>query len=330
MGTAAAVFETTTAAIVTQIENGAGQWRMPWSTVGVEFPVNPTTGKRYRGGNVLTLMATGLDAGYGSGEWATYKQWAAVGAQVRKGARGTACVWWNVNTPAITVDDDKQPGGTVDLHGRPRFVARTFVVFNAAQVDGHEPALIVRDTVEQIDTAEQFFATVGANVEHRNEGRAYYSPARDLIVLPPRDTFTDAPAYYATAAHEHGHWTGHAERLARDLTGRYNENAYAVEELIAELSAAFKCAVLGISPTSRPDHAQYLAHWLDVLRADPKALHAIAGKAQAATDHLARLAGLNDTDSDDRRGERLPAMVYAPTPCTAPLLARRNLARSAA
>ena len=116
MGTAAAVFESTTTAIVTAIENGAGQWRMPWSTVGVEFPVNPTTGKRYRGGNVLTLMATALDAGFGSGEWATYKQWATAGAQVRKGERGTACVWWNVNTPTITVDDDskdKQPGGTV-------------------------------------------------------------------------------------------------------------------------------------------------------------------------------------------------------------------------
>ena len=69
MGTAAAVFETTTAAIVTQIANGAGEWRMPWSTVGVEFPVNPTTKKRYPGGNVLTLIATALDAGCGSGEW---------------------------------------------------------------------------------------------------------------------------------------------------------------------------------------------------------------------------------------------------------------------
>lgn len=310
MGTAAAVFETTTNAIVTAIENGAGQWRMPWSTVGVEFPVNPTTGKRYRGGNVLTLLATALDVGYGSGEWATYKQWAAAGAQVRKGERGTGCVWWNVNTPTITVDDDKQPGGTVELHGRPRFTARTFVVFNAAQVDGYTATPNVRDSVEQIDTAEQFFATIGADVEHRNEGRAYYSPARDLIVLPPRDTFIDAPAYYATTAHEHAHWTGHKDRLGRDLTGRYNENAYAVEELIAELSAAFTCALIGISPTPRPDHAQYLAHWLAVLRADPKALHSIAGKAQAATDHLARLAGHTDTTNDDQE-KRVPAMAMA-------------------
>ena len=93
-------------------------------------------------------------------------------------------------------------GRTVELHGRPRFMARTFVVFNAAQVDGHTPALIVRDTVEQIDTAEQFLATIGAHVEHRNEGRAYYSPAHDLIVLPPRNTFTDTAAYYATSAHD--------------------------------------------------------------------------------------------------------------------------------
>ena len=97
MGTPAAVFESTTTAIITAIENGAGQWLMPWSRVGVDFPVSPTTGKPYRGGNVLTLMATALDTGYGSGEWATYKQWAAAGAQVRKGEPGTGCVWWNVN-----------------------------------------------------------------------------------------------------------------------------------------------------------------------------------------------------------------------------------------
>jgi antirestriction protein ArdC len=289
MGTASAVFETTTNAIIEAIENGTSQWQMPWSTIGVEFPINPTTDKHYRGGNVLTLLATAHDHGYGSGEWATYKQWDSIGAQVRKGEHGTACVWWNINNPSVTVNDDKQPDGTVELSGRPRFMARTFIVFNAAQVDGHTPAIVERDSIEQIDIAEQFFATVGAHVEHRNEGRAYYSPTHDLIVLLPRNTFTDAPAYYATSAHEHGHWTGHTDRLNRDLTGRYNENAYAVEELVAELSAAFTCAILGISPTPRPDHAQYLAHWLNVLRTDPKALHAIAGKAQAATDHLTAL-----------------------------------------
>jgi antirestriction protein ArdC len=165
------------------------------------------------------------------------------------------------------------------------------VVFNAAQVDGYEPTPPTQNTDVQITDAEAFFARVGATVEHRNEGRAYYSHTADLIVLPPFESFTDAPAYYATSAHEHGHWTGHRTRLNRDLANRFGDDAYAAEELVAELSAAFTCAALGISTTPRPDHAAYLAHWLNILRADPRALFTVASKAQAATDHLRSLVG---------------------------------------
>lgn len=77
---------------------------------GVEFPINPTTTKHYGGGNVLTLLSAALDAGYVSGEWATYKQWVAAGVQVRKGERGTACIWWSVKTPSLTIDDDNESG----------------------------------------------------------------------------------------------------------------------------------------------------------------------------------------------------------------------------
>ena len=287
--TAQDVFESTTAAIVQAIEDGAGSWSMPWSRDGLGFPVNPTTKKHYRGGNVLALLAAGLVAGWECGEWATYKQWASIGAQVRKGERGTGCVFWNVTQDRMTVEDD-ETGDPVELVGFPRFRAWAFIVFNAAQVDGYEPTPPTRNSDAQLTEADAFFSRVGAVVEHRHEGRAYYSPAEDLIVLPPFETFTDAPAYYATSAHEHAHWTGHSTRLGRDLVNRFGDDAYAAEELVAELSAAFTCATLGISTTPRPDHAGYLAHWLRVLRADPRALFTVAGKAQAATDHLANLA----------------------------------------
>jgi antirestriction protein ArdC len=123
---------------------------------------------------------------------------------------------------------------------------------------------------------------------HRCQGhnRSYRSP------------FTDAHAYYATSAHEHAHWTGHASRLNRDLANRFGDDAYAAEELVAELYAAFTCATLGISTTPRPDHAAYLAHWLHVLRSDPRALFTVASKAQAATDHLCTLAGEPSNEAD--------------------------------
>ena len=273
------VFESTTNAIIEAIEKGAEEWCMPWSTERFEFPSNPVTRKRYRGGNVLTLVGESLVATYSSGEWATYRQWTTVGAQVRKGERGTACIWWHVPKPVEHRDD-------VADAPRTGFFPRTFVVFNAAQVDDYSATPSLRNSPQQLVTADTFFANVDANVEHRNLGRAFYSPDRDLIVLPQFDSFVDTASYYATSAHEHAHWTGHPDRLNRDLTGRFGSDGYAMEELVAELSAAFTCAMLGISPTPRPDHAAYLALWLRVLRADSKALHLVAGKAQAATDYL--------------------------------------------
>lgn len=285
MASAHDVYETTTAAIVRAIEEGAGTWRMPWTAEGLAFPSNPTTGKRYRGGNVLTLWLSALQQGYTLGEWATYKQWKSIGAQVRKGEKGTGALFFARREQDETTEEE----GT-----RTRFIANRFVVFNAGQVEDYTPRIAQRDTVEQIERAEQFFATVGATVEHRPEGRAYYRPSEDLIVLPPFETFTDAPSYYATSAHEHAHWTGHASRLARAYGERFGDDAYAVEELTAELSAAFTCAALGISTTTRPDHAAYLSGWLKVLKSDARALHSIAAKAQAATDYLLTAAGLTE------------------------------------
>jgi len=59
-----------------------------------------------------------------------------------------------------------------------------------------------------------------------------------------------------------------------------------MEELVAELGAAFLCADLGISSEPRPDHAAYLTSWLNVLKADSRAIFTAAGKAQAAVDWL--------------------------------------------
>ncbi len=122
---------------------------------------------------------------------------------------------------------------------------------------------------------------------HIGGNRACYIPADDRILIPHIAQFDEAAHYYSTLAHEHIHRTGHPSRINRDLTGRFGDDAYAVEELIAELSAAFTCAEVGITPAIRDDHAPYLSHWLRILRADPRTLWSIANQAQAATDHLA-------------------------------------------
>src|SRR4029077_15533038 len=99
-----------------------------------------------------------------------------------------------------------------------------------------------------------------------------------------------AESYYATLAHETTHWTAHESRLAGDLgTKRCGSEGYAIEELVAELGAAFLCADLDLALEPREDHAAYIANWLDVLKADNRAIVTAASHAQRAADFINRL-----------------------------------------
>jgi antirestriction protein ArdC len=284
------LFTTITAQLVDDIEAGrAGTWRMPWHTLADAGTPENVDGRRYRGLNSVWLPMVAAAHGWTSGVWATYRGWQRHGAQVRRGERGAQVVLWKQTRPADADDDnDDQPR-------RPRLLARAYAVFAAEQVDGADAILASRqrpprDTHDRIDAAETYFVTVGAQVMHGGN-RAYYQPATDEIHVPDLDRFDQAPHYYATLAHEHAHWTGHPTRLARDLTGRFGDDSYAAEELVAELAAAMWCAQHRISAVTRPDHAAYLAGWLRILRTDARALVAASSKAQAAVDHLNAAAG---------------------------------------
>lgn len=223
--------------------------------------------------------------GWSSARWATYRSWQRHGAQVRKGERGTHVVLWKPTERHEHVDD-----GDDTVH-RSLF-ARTFTVFAAEQVDGADRWLTPIEVAdgERIARADAYFAEVGADVVHGGD-RACYVPALDRIHLPERGQFDTRAAYYTTAAHEHTHWTGHPDRLARDSSGRFGSDAYGAEELVAELGAAFWPAQFGLEQATRHDHAAYLGDWRRILRADPRAIVAACGHAQRAVDLLNELAG---------------------------------------
>jgi antirestriction protein ArdC len=270
--------EAMTARFIARIEEGtAGKWDKPWvPMMNGTMPVNACTGKPYRGGNVLIGWLTAELCGYTSPWWATYKQWAELGGQVRKGEKGTTMVFWQFVTKT-------------DADGTERDVAfaKTFSVFHADQQDGWEaPTADELDTPDRHDAAERWFGATGADWSEVQGDRACYSPTTDKITVPLLGQFADAGAFYATLAHEHIHWTGHKDRANRDLTGRFGDESYAMEELVAELGAAFVCGTLGLSAVPRDDHASYLAHWVKVLKADGRALWAAASKAQQAHDWL--------------------------------------------
>jgi len=277
--------------IVSAIERGAGEFRLPWhrSAGNIMRPVNIASKKAYRGVNILNLWATADEKGYSSGTWGTYKQWTEAGAQVRKGEKSAYIVFYKEIT--VAGDDGSDETDT-------RLFARATPVFAAEQVEGWTAPVI--DTpatvITPIERAEAFVAATRASITHGGS-RAFYRPSTDSIQLPPRESFIGSPtstaaeAYYSTLLHELTHLSGHPSRCNRQFGKRFGDDAYAMEELVAELGAAFLCADLGITDEPRADHAQYLDHWLTVMKADKKAIFTAASKASEAAAFLAALGG---------------------------------------
>jgi antirestriction protein ArdC len=279
------VYARVTSQIVSAIEQGVSNWRMPWHTSGkfAFSPINVTSKKPYRGINTVCLWAAAQAKGYERGEWGTYQQWQERKAQVRKGEKATLVVFWKFANSAA--DDDTPKSGSRLLF------TRGYSVFNAAQVDGYTAKPDADTPIEQrIESAEQFFRAINARVVHQGN-RAFYSPADDTITLPPFSAFFTPTDYYSTRAHETGHWTAKADRCNRELGRRFGDSAYSVEELVAELTAAFTLAHLGLSSEPREDHAQYISSWLRVLKADKRAIFTAASKAQQAADFMIQQSG---------------------------------------
>ena len=240
------------------------------------------------------MWCAATEKGYAAPIWMTFKQAAELGGNVRKGEKGSLVVY--ADTITRTEADPK----TGEEQERDIPFMKGYTVFNVEQVEGlpahfHAVAAPPAETVERIAHAETFFANTGAMIAHGGN-QAYYSQAEDRIQMPPIEAFREATAYYATLAHEVTHWTKSPKRLERDFgRKRWGDEGYAMEELVAELGAAFLCVDLGLSPEPRADHADYIGHWLGVLKADKRAIFGAAGHAQKAADYLHRLQPVPST-----------------------------------
>ena len=285
------VHQSITDQIVASIEAGAGAFTMPWHRdADGMMPINALTGNAYNGVNVIALWSAAEQRGFATGHWASYRQWNLLGGQVRKGEKGSVVVFYK----KMTGDHDSADSGAKE--NKSYFYARSSRVFNAAQIDGWEaPAPVGRDCTEVLVEAERFAKATSADIRVGGN-RAYYRPSTDHIQMPDRTRFTGTATisategYYATLLHELTHWSGNSRRLDRDLSGRFGNKAYAMEELVAELGAAFLCSELGITNQPRPDHAAYIANWLTVLKKDTRAIFTAASKAGEAKAYLMRLA----------------------------------------
>lgn len=274
--------------IIEAIENGEadGKFQLPWHNKGRKFtfsiPVNAVTKKSYQGTNVLLLWMAAQSHGFSKNIWATYKQWKSVGATVKPKERGSIIVFFK---PMEIIDKVTEEEKTVPF-------LRYSKVHNIDQVEGFELPETNEEDIPIFgdnDYAEQFIENCSIDIDYGHD-KACYIPSKDRILMPAFDQFNNSVDYYATLFHESAHWTGHESRLNRTFGKRFGDDAYAMEELVAELSAAFTCASLKVTGTElRTDHAKYIKHWLRVLKDDPRAILNVSKEAQKATDFLFKL-----------------------------------------
>jgi len=280
------IYERITAQIVAAIEAGAGDYKMPWHHQGsaASRPINVASGKPYRGANVLMLWIAAENAGYSGGLWGTYRQWAELGGQVRKGERATQIVFWKISRPDQGEHADS--GDSAEDGGRERFFARSYSVFNVDQVDGYAlSAMPVRPETERLAHAEAFYANLQIPTVYCGS-EAFYRPSTDTVHMPPFEAFHEPAGHYSVLFHEGLHATAAKHRCDRDLSGRFGSEAYAFEEIIADVGSSMLLADLGIAVHPRPDHAAYIASWLKVLKNDTSAIFTAASKAQQAADWM--------------------------------------------
>ncbi len=267
--------------LVEQIKEGTAPWQKPWVPGEEVLPHNATTGNRYKGFNAVWLMAQGR----ADSRWMTYKQAQELGAQVKAGEHGTTIQYWKFDDTRAKKDDN----GKIIKNAEGKTVYETFrlerprafyaTVFNAEQIQGLPPLEKKAPEWDPHKRAEGILEATGAKIMNKAGDEAYYSPTKDIIVLPERYQFQERSGYYATALHEVGHWTGHSSRLDRDLSHPFGSDGYAKEELRAEIASMILGADVGVGhDPSR--HAAYVGSWIKAIRDDPLVLQKAASDAE--------------------------------------------------
>ena len=272
------LYQTVTDKIVAQMESGTMPWEKAWSVTGSSIPMNATTDRPYSGINVLLFWAS-AEAGYARPRFLTFKQALNAGGNVRKGEHGHKVYFYK----QLTVKD-KASGEERDVP-----MLREYTVFNVAQCENLPDSVAngeyvaPRNQDQREADADAFIQSTGADFRE-GTGVPCYVPSKDFISLPAFSAFNSRQAFYATSFHELTHWTGPKHRLDRDLSGRFGQHAYALEELVAELGAAFLCAEFGFDVVSRS--ASYLDHWIKACKENPRAIFTAASKASKAAEYL--------------------------------------------
>lgn len=272
--------------IIALIEKGVAPWQKPWNpdqaASALERPYNGVSGRPYHGGNAMWLIARSSLEGYDDPRWCTFKQAADSGWHIRKGSKAATVEYWQFDKEekGFNPDTGQIERRTVKIDPPRVFYAH---VFNAKQIEGippYEPR--AKEHWSPVEDAERALANSGAKILHDQIDRAFYSPSRDAIHLPPRSAFKSPPDYYEVGLHEVAHSSGHPSRMARDLSGPFGSESYAKEELRAQMASLFLSVELGL-PFNPERHAAYQASWVKVLQNDKHEIFRAARDAEDIT-----------------------------------------------
>jgi len=247
------------------------------------LPHNAASGRNYRGLNVPLLWAATLAGGYSQHVWVSFRQAQALGGNVRKGERATFVYFFK-----FIERDERNASGESEKVRIP--LIRTYPVFNADQC---ENVRIPQHAQRKPTESPGALGVVGPVIDRlglagglRYGGNAaFYSFGADCVQVPAVESFISTDAFKATLLHECGHATGHHSRLARDFSGRFGNEAYPFEELVAELSSCMSQAVLGIRADIE-HHASYIESWKRILKSDKYSFGKACTLAQQAVDYL--------------------------------------------
>lgn len=281
------LYQQVTNSLIERIESGKLSCWQPWKSVvepdgtRINHPVNFVTKRPYTGVNVYLLGGTSFRMPY----FLTFNQVIGLGATVHKGAKSLPVIYWELLDHRE--EDKKIP------------FLRQYRVFNVEDttvpVEAHPaPLPTPLPVATRLPAADAIIAGMpdAPPIEHAAGLGCFYRPFSDVVSMEPLPGFESPEFYYGVLFHELVHATGHPRRLNRQEKNgaprRFGTKSYGVEELTAELGAAYLCQQVGIANERvMQNQAGYLQNWLEALQNDKRLFFDAARNAQRAADYIA-------------------------------------------
>ena len=273
--------------LATKLQSTNGKWEDIFKRGSM--PTNASTNRRYKGINWLMLNYETEQQEYSKPIFSSYKQWASLKAQVKKGSKGTPIVFYKPIIRMSKVDPTKEVNAGCILNYS--------TIFNIDQVDlsesTYKPDEFKSGKQYSIDQIDTFVKATKVEIKNSSGNGCYYNKTKDFINMELKINFKDTLEsdatihYYSTLFHELTHSTGHQKRLDRKNKFELdNKKSYAYEELIAEIGSIFFGYEFNITKTIRDNHAKYLNSWISNLNNDYTFLTGATAQAQKAVDYF--------------------------------------------